>query len=277
MVNRSCVAWLAFVLPLLWLSTTHGQAQDPREVQARKDCLIGKYEGGAALLAELYAETTNPNFIYNQARCYEQNARPVEAVNRFREYLRIVPDISGEEKAEVERHIAECRSMQAEQEEQKTMPELPNTKEAAVPAATIVASPIPSSVPAAVVAADATKPAEPSPRKGAFLRKTGIVLGAVGVAGIASGVVFSVLTSSTKSQVESDGRNGVFDPDKDARGHTYAALQWVGYGVGAAGIAAGAITYYYGYKTGRQDGGQAVALFPVVAPGHTGVALQGSF
>jgi hypothetical protein len=277
MVNRSCIAGLAFVLPLLWLSTTHGQAVDPREVQARKDCLTGKYEAGSALLAELFAETANPNFIYNQARCYEQNARPVEAVNRFREYLRIVPNISGEEKAEVERHLAECRSMQAEQEEKKPMPELPNTKEAPVPAATIVASAMPPTSPAEVVAADATKQAQPAPRRGVSLQKTGIVLGAVGVAGVASGVVFSVLTSSIKSQVESNGRSGIFDPDKDARGHTYAALQWVGYGVGAAGIAAGAITYYYGYRAGRQDGSQAVALFPVVAPGHTGVALQGSF
>jgi hypothetical protein len=109
MVRATRTALLALAMPLLVVSTAFAQDKDPRETEARKDCLTGKYEAGAALLAELFTETSNPNFIYNQARCYEQNARPDEAIQRFREFLRIARDLSAEEKKEVENHIAECR------------------------------------------------------------------------------------------------------------------------------------------------------------------------
>jgi hypothetical protein len=115
MVARYRLAWIA-----AWvLSVSPAFAEeslDPREVQARKDCLTGKVESGVALLAELYAVTTNANFLYNQARCYEQNARPEDAINHFREYLRVAKDIGAEEKADVDKHIAECRALVAERQ-----------------------------------------------------------------------------------------------------------------------------------------------------------------
>jgi hypothetical protein len=117
MVKRFGTASLAMVLPLLLASAALGQAQDPREMQARKDCLKGNYTSGTALLADLFAETSNENFIYNQARCYEQNGRPDEAIQRFREYLRVACNIAADDKADVEHHIAECRAMKAEQEQ----------------------------------------------------------------------------------------------------------------------------------------------------------------
>jgi hypothetical protein len=74
---------LTFGLALVPASVALAQApdaRDPREIQARKDCLTGRYEAGAALLAELFAETGNPNFVFNQARCYEQNSKLDEAI-----------------------------------------------------------------------------------------------------------------------------------------------------------------------------------------------------
>jgi hypothetical protein len=70
-------------------------------------------------LAELYVETRDTNFVYNQARCFEQNARPVDAINRFREYLRVAKDITPAVKADVDKHIVDCRAVQAEQEHEK--------------------------------------------------------------------------------------------------------------------------------------------------------------
>jgi len=104
---------------VIWASSALAQQQDPREVQARKDCLTGKVESGVALLAELFAETGNSNFVYNQARCYEQNTRPEQAISRFREYLRVAKDITAAEKADVEKHIEECRALKAEQERER--------------------------------------------------------------------------------------------------------------------------------------------------------------
>lgn len=90
-----------------------GQEQDPRDVQAQKDCVAGKTDSGVALLAELYATTGNPNFLYNQARCYQHVARAGEAIERFREYLRVAKDIPADERADVENRLQECRVLQA--------------------------------------------------------------------------------------------------------------------------------------------------------------------
>jgi hypothetical protein len=95
------------------------QQQDPHEVEARTDCLTGKAESGVALLADLFARTGNPNFVYNQARCYEQNDRPEEAINRFREYLRVARDATDAEKADVEKHMADCRARRLERDGEK--------------------------------------------------------------------------------------------------------------------------------------------------------------
>jgi len=285
MVRISLVVF-AFGLTLVPESAALAQAQDPREVEARKDCLTGKYEAGAALLAELFAETGNTNFVYNQARCYEQNAKPDEAIQHFREYLRIAGKLSADEKADVERHIAECRAMKAEQEQQQ--------RGAAPLAPAILPTPVAPSAPLLPVspslpqAAPTTETGGSSPHAGVAvttesspegggskLRTWGIVTGSVGVAAVGAGVAFGLLTGSTKQQVESDVRNGFFDHDKDANGRLYETLQWVGYGVGAAAIAAGAIMYFVGHSA--REGARSVALVPAVGPGQGGLLLRGGF
>jgi len=39
------------------------------------------------LLAQLFVETGDVNYIYNQGRCYEQNGKFGEAILRFREFF----------------------------------------------------------------------------------------------------------------------------------------------------------------------------------------------
>jgi hypothetical protein len=132
------------------------QEQDPREIQAQKDCLTGKVDSGVALLAEMYAVTGNPNFIYNQARCFEQATRPEDAISRFREYLRVAKDLPPAEKADVEKHVMECRALQAEQERER------EKKAAAEAAAAAAAAPPPAALaptfPAPVPAPEAYSP-----------------------------------------------------------------------------------------------------------------------
>jgi hypothetical protein len=147
----------------------------------------------------------------------------------------------------------------------------------------LAASPTPSSnstlppSPSVNVLAETSKTEAPRPGEGTYLRAAGIAIGALGVAAVATGVVFSVLTERTKNQVESDGRNGIFDPNKDSRGRSYASWQWVGYSVGAAGIAVGGIIYYLGRKAGRSDSGQSITLVPIAGSGQGGVLVQGAF
>jgi hypothetical protein len=56
--------------------------------QAQRACLAGEVTTGIRLLAELYAATNDPRWLFNQGRCYEQNREPRAASERFREFLR---------------------------------------------------------------------------------------------------------------------------------------------------------------------------------------------
>ena len=90
------------------LSPSVAQAQtDPRMKAVKNACASGNFELGVKLLADLYVETNDPIAIYNQGRCYQQNAEPERAASRFREYLRKARDLSPAERAEVEGFIRE--------------------------------------------------------------------------------------------------------------------------------------------------------------------------
>jgi hypothetical protein len=110
--------FVALLLPfVIFAQTALAKSTDPREVQARKDCLTGKVDSGVALLVELFTDTGNPTYIFNQARCYQQNARAADALNTFKEYLRVAKDISPRERTAIDQHMAECRAMLAEHED----------------------------------------------------------------------------------------------------------------------------------------------------------------
>jgi hypothetical protein len=80
------------------------------EKQAMKACLSGDYLKGVSILADLFVETGDATYLWNQGRCYEQNVRYVEAAERFREYLRKAPKLSAKVREETERHIADCEA-----------------------------------------------------------------------------------------------------------------------------------------------------------------------
>jgi hypothetical protein len=81
------------------------------------------------------------------------------------------------------------------------------------------------------------------------------------------GGAFTYLALSDFSDVEKK-----YDPSKDSQGKTWAKVQWVGYGVGAAAIVTAVILL----ATGK-DAPKSVALTPAVGPGMAGAALSGSF
>jgi len=268
MVKRFSVVWMTAVV--IWTSPALAQQQDPREIQARTDCLTGKVEAGVALLAELFATTGNSNFVYNQARCYEQNARPEEAINRFREYLRVAKDLSPADKADVDRHIAECHELQAEQQKKLMGATLPVASSA--PAQQAVSAPAHPGT--AAVAGETAPPAHG--QRGPGLRITGRVILGLGLAAVGTGVVFSVLVSNTRQQMEDNSKKKVYDASLDSRGRSYDTWQWVCYGTGAGLLAVGVILRLIDYAADKRAA-MSVALVPSLAPGQGGLALKGSF
>jgi hypothetical protein len=152
----------------------------------------------------------------------------------------------------------------------------PTAARTAVTPASSAPVPAPETDPSPPAATEATT--APSPAGGGSNWRTwAIVAGSVGIVGVGTGVVLSVLTQRTRQQVESDGRQGFYDPSKDSRGRTYATLQWVGYGVGAAGLLTAAVVSFVGASAAQPAGRQSVAVAPVIGPGQGGVLLQGSF
>jgi hypothetical protein len=102
------VAICGLVVAPLQPATAQPQAQADRMKEVKKACAAGDFDRGVRLLADLYAETNDPTAIYNQGRCYQQNAEPERAAARFREYLRKAKDLSPADRAEVEGFIREA-------------------------------------------------------------------------------------------------------------------------------------------------------------------------
>ncbi len=95
-------------------------AQEVSERAARKACMSGDYQKGVDMLSDLFINTRDPAHIYNQGRCYEQNGRCEEAVNRFREYLRTAKNPTAEEKLDTEKHIRDCQGLLGPQQPPST-------------------------------------------------------------------------------------------------------------------------------------------------------------
>jgi hypothetical protein len=106
----------ALVALVATAGAARAQDRDPRELEAKKACLGGRTDRGIELLAELYAETNDPTYIYNQGRCFQQSGRPREALTRFREYMRKAPNMAPDDKALVQGYITEL------EEQLKTSP-----------------------------------------------------------------------------------------------------------------------------------------------------------
>jgi hypothetical protein len=238
---------------VLWLGAGRAYGQsDPREVEARRECLAGRYQRGIDLLAVLFTETKDPNHIFNQGRCYEQNNRPDEAISRFREYLRKAPNLPASEAAEVQGHIRDCEKLKAEQQ-------------------------------AAAHPASATdvelreRLARDEERRARNLRIAGVSIAAAGAAALAFGGYMSYRTRTLETDFQDKQRlqmGAFFDRKAYNSGQRAELFQWIGYAVGAVAIGTGGIFYYLGY---REREGDKVALVPVVGPGGAEAHLRWHF
>jgi hypothetical protein len=271
------LSWIVLIPLLLASQTARAASRESRERAARVACLSGDYAKGVAILSELFVDLKNPTYIFNQGRCLEQNMRHSDAVGRFQEYLRVGKNLSKAERADAEKHIADCKVLLASQPqpaiaEPAVVPAPAGLAPAAVPAPAV--APQPAAPTAAVEAAppmvQQTNP-QPASESGSGLRTAGIITAAVGGAVLVTGVILNLKVNSVASDMQKT--NGYTD-SKDSDRKTYETLGWIGYGVGAACVATGAILYYLGV---RAPGTASVALVPALAPGQAGAFVKGVF
>jgi hypothetical protein len=232
------------------------------ENSARKACMMGDYQKGIEILSDLFIETKVITYVYNQGRCLEQNHRWEEALDRFLEYQRKTPGVDETEKSEVEQHIVECKSHLKEQAAIAPPPVMP-------------ASPGPVAEPAAPAVVRAVAPVSTPERPGGMgLRVSGIAVGIVGIAAVATGVILA-----TKTHALSDELNKTYNRDKAATRDSYETWGWVSYGVGAAALVAGTTLCIWGWQAGKSEPSEAstVSILPILIPGTGGVLLRGTY
>jgi hypothetical protein len=261
--RRSLLPVLGGILPFLLVALSRPAAAfEDREKEAKKACISGDYAKGVDLLAELFVETNDLNYVFNQGRCFEQNGRYQDAINRFREYARKLRDKGKPADPDVERHIADCQALLENQGSALATPTDPVTSStqpkpetgSAGPEAEIAQAP----------------PAAARPRAG--LRTAGLVTLGLGVAGLATGVLLNVKANALADELARSDTS--YSRGKAATRDGYVTWSWVGYGVGAACVAGGAVLLIVGLKHGRPS---HTAFVPVAGPGRAGVALQGTF
>ena len=263
MNRRRCL--LLLVPFLLSARAVQAGSVENKERTARMACLSGEFAKGVAILSELFVDTQNPLYIYNQGRCFQQNRRYEDAIARFQEFLRAGKKLSKDDKNDAQKHIADCEALLAKQ----------STPAAAQPL--LAAPPAPAVAPVPVVSATPLVVQQSNPQlgdeSGSGQRTGGVITAAVGGAAIITGVVLNLKVNAMASDLQkTDGYSASKESDRKA----YETLGWVSYGVGAACVATGAVLYYLGQRP-SSAGSSSIAFVPAFAPGHAGAILKGAF
>lgn len=64
-----------FAILLATLPSARAAEKEAREREAKRACLNGEVEAGVKILTDLYVDTNDPTYIFNQGRCYGQSSR----------------------------------------------------------------------------------------------------------------------------------------------------------------------------------------------------------
>ncbi len=241
--------------------------------------MSGDYAKGVSILSGLFADTNDPTYIYNGGRCFEQNGRYEEAILRFREYLRKAKNASKEDRADAEKHIADCQALMGKKDNESA----PAASEPGKPPLTaeteaeqgehVAGEHVTGALDTTVAPKPETIEQEAPRASGSGLRIAGLVSLGVGASALVTAVILNLKANNLASELES---TTTYERSKESSRAGYETLGWVGYGVGAACMIGGAALYVIGWKKGR-DTTSSVALHPAFSPDQVGAILKGAF
>jgi len=248
---------------------------DKREREAPADFAAGRYQKAVDTFAQLFADTGDPLYLRNIGRCYQKMKRPQEAIDSFQEYLLKGKNLSQSERQEIEGFIKEMQALKASEAPPPPPVVTPPPGPAVMPASPPAAGAPPAASPVEPLA-PMSPSAPPSPATdGRSWRIAGIATAGAGVALIAAGIAFGAAAQSAADEV---GKK--YNSSTDSAGKRDATLQWVGYGVGAAALAAGTLLYLHGRQPESEHAATGARSLHGVAwlDGHAGaVLLEGAF
>ena len=264
------ISFLTFIVTPALAAGKKANGRLLQERAARLACLNGDYTKGVAILSELFVDSKNPTYVFNQGRCFEQNHRYEDALSRFEEYLRVAQGkLTAADRETAEKHIADCK-MRIPDQLSKDEPSQPLAPPSYVP----TAPPEPTSAPESSTSTAAQPEPQPTvSHGGSRLRIAGIVTASVGVAAMVAGVLLNLKVNGMVKDMDTSVGN--YDSRNSDR-KTYQTMAWMGYGVGAAAVVTGAILYGVGLRAGKPRS-TSVALFPAIGPGQVGALLTRRF
>jgi hypothetical protein len=221
------IRWVPLLLLVSLLPRSASAADvEAAEREARAACAGGDPTKGARILADLFAQTEDMTYVFNQGRCFQQNGRTEDALVRFREYLRRAGDSDPDARKEAERFVGELEA------------EIARSKPASPP------------------------PAD----DGRLLRRTGLGLAGFGVVALGAGLVLSLKVTAQKRDTESYAARPDADvrrvSDMVSTGTRMETWQWISYVSGVAALAGGATCYLLGSGRERHEVAMRVSLSP---------------
>lgn len=263
---------LASTLALVGTAAAGGKGDNTKaqEESARAACLMGDYQTGTRILVDLFIQTGKSVHLFNQGRCYQQNHRWEEALDRFREFLRKADNLDESTRAYVDKHMAECESHLPKAAATPPPPAAPPTTAPMTETPSPVPAPASTPAPTPAVAKDS----------GSTLRIAGIVTAAVGVVGLGFGTYEYFRHESLVDDLKKkrDQYSDAQFSDKESQINNSKAMGWVSFGMGAAALIAGTTMYLLGRPSaGSGTENAAVALVPGISPGQTSLFLSGVF
>jgi hypothetical protein len=267
------------LLFLLMTSSARAASLEDQAKAARRSCMSGDYVRGVEILSDLFLQTYSLTYVFNQGRCFEQNGRYSDAINRFHEYARKLKDSGHPADPDVERHIADCQAMIDKQS--GVVAPRPQPAEQATPPVTQRASSVSATeakaTDSSLTSHDAQAPvglaqtaSDTNARPG--LRVAGLVVTGIGLAGLATAVVLNLKANALADELDSSTSS--YSRSKASTRSTYQSWGWVSYGVGAGCLIGGAVLYLVARSQGKS---RQVTFSPEAGPGLAGVSMQGAF
>jgi tetratricopeptide (TPR) repeat protein len=216
-----------------------------------------------------------PALLFNIGQAYRLGGDPAKAIGAYRSFLRRLPNSPN--RNEVQGLIEDLRKTLETQKKpptgtmgsdpgtmhvpEKQLPPEPGTAKEPVP------EPAPQPPPAPKL-----EVSQRDRELGRTLKYAGLGVGAGGVACVAVGIAFAVLTSQANQKINHPAQNSFFDSSLANRGRLDQTLEGVFLGIGAAAVVAGVGLYAGGAKRGTTP---SVVLTP--GPGAAGASVGVGF
>jgi tetratricopeptide (TPR) repeat protein len=227
---------------------------------------LQRYLEAAKEYEAAYEAKDDPALLFNIGQSYRLAHETQKALGAYRAYLRNVPDARNQ--PEVQSHIdALQQALDAQRGSQPPPVTNPTPTEA----------PPPPARPVEVVPAPAPLPVTTAPRddrRPRTLRISGIAIGVVGVAALATGLALELIAKSDNDQLSHPAKGAIFDPNLNSAVKNDQAAGIALLAVGGAALATGATLIALGY---RHRHAPMAMVAPAVAPGLAVLTFSGRF